>query len=66
MSDHFVDPAYQKKHFHDPMGGTPHIADEDEYRWEHKGRHVVLSDLLFEESYPTAVTKEQARTLPAC
>jgi hypothetical protein len=65
MSDHFVDAEYQKKHHHDIMGGTPHISDEDEYRHEeHKGRHELLSDVQFEDTYPTAVSKEQAQTLP--
>lgn len=54
MSDHFVDAEYQKKHFHDPMGGTPHMADEFKYRLEkHRGRNVLLSDTQFEDSYPT-------------
>ena len=63
MSDHFVDAAYQKKHHHDIMGGTPHIKDEDEYRHEeHKGRHELLSDVQFEDTYPTAVS--DTHTLP--
>jgi len=54
MSDHFVDAEYQKKHHHDPMGGTPHIEDEDDYRYKtHPGRHTLLSDKQFEQSYPT-------------
>ena len=63
MSDHFVDPEYQKKHSHDPMGGTPHIPDEDEYRKKHIGRHTNLSDLLFEVSYPTNVSPEDIKTI---
>lgn len=63
MSDHFVDAAYQPQHKHDIMGGTPHIADEDNYRFgEHKGRHVVLSDDLFADTYPTYCNDES--TLP--
>lgn len=53
MSDHFVDAEYQKKHYHDPMGGTPHMADEFKYRLEkHYGRDVNLSDKQFADSYP--------------
>lgn len=49
MSDH-----YFKQHEHDPMGGTPHLEDELNYRLgEHHGRDTVLSDLQFEESYPS-------------
>jgi hypothetical protein len=66
MSDHFVDPEYQKRHFHDPMGGTPHLEDEDDYRRQHLGRDVNLSDLLFEESYPTKVAPESIVTRPKC
>jgi hypothetical protein len=67
MSDHFVDAAYQKKHYHDPMGGTPHIPDEDKYRHEeHKGRHVLLSDTQFDDTYPTNVAAEAIVTRPKC
>ena len=64
MSDHFVDAAYQKKHHHDPMGGTPHLEDEDGYRREHIGRDVNLSDTQFEGSYPTNVPSESIVTRP--
>ena len=53
MSDHFVDAAYQPKHYHDPLGGTPHMGDELKYRLEkHYGRDCNLSDIQFEDSYP--------------
>lgn len=64
MSDHFVDAAYQKKHHHDIMGGTPHLEDEDGYRREHHGRDVNLSDTQFEDSYPTDVAPESVVTRP--
>ena len=52
MSDH-----YFKEHSHDPMGGTPHIEDELNYRLgEHLGRDTVLSDLQFQDSYPSSET----------
>jgi hypothetical protein len=66
MSDHFVDPSYQKMHKHDLMGGTPHLEDEDGYRREHIGRDVNLSDHQFEGSYPTAVAAEAIKTRPNC
>lgn len=63
MSDHFVDAAYQEKHHHDIMGGTPHIPDEDKYRFEdHEGRHTLLSDFQFEARYATDC--EYPSTLP--
>jgi hypothetical protein len=54
MSDHFVDPEYQPFHVHDPLGGTPHMEDELQYRHvEHSGRNVNLNDEQFARSYPT-------------
>ena len=64
MSDHFVNAEYQKKHHHDIMGGTPHLEDEDGYRREHIGRDVNLSDIQFEDSYPTEVAPESIVTRP--
>jgi hypothetical protein len=66
MSDHFVDAAYQKHHVHNPLGGTPHLEDEDNYRRKHMGRDINLSDLLFAESYPTNVAPEDIKTRPKC
>ena len=64
MSDHFVDAAYQKKHHHDIMGGTPHLEDEDDYRREHIGRDIHLSDDQFEKTYFTEVDPASIVTRP--
>lgn len=66
MADHFVDAAYQAKHKHDIMGGTPHLEDEDNYRRKHMGRDVNLSDNQFEDSYNTVVSPELLKTRPKC
>ena len=66
MSDHFVDPEYQKRHFHDPTGGTPHLEDEDDYRRQHMGRDANLSDDQFEKTYETVVSPSLLVTRPKC
>lgn len=54
MSDHFANAEYQKKHYHDPMGGTPHMKDELGYRLvDHRGRNANLDDRQFADTYPT-------------
>lgn len=65
MSDHYVDPEYQKVHKHDIMGGTPHLEDEDDYARKHIGRHTILSDHQFEDAYDTEVAPESIVTRPA-
>ena len=60
MSDHFVEAAYQPKHHHDPMGGTPHMGDELRYRLiDHRGRNCNLDDRQFAEKYPTGTPSKK-------
>jgi len=60
MSDHFVDAAYQKKHYHDPQVGTPDMKSELEYRLiDHRGRGVILDDRQFASNYPTGTPSKK-------
>ncbi len=60
MSDHFVDAAYQKKHYHDPLVGTPDMKGELEYRLiEHRGRNSNLDDRQFAGQYPTGTPSKK-------
>lgn len=65
MSDHFVDAAYQKVHKHDLLGGTPHLEDEDDYRREHMGRNVNLSDRQFPPTVPIDMDPDDIQTRPS-